>query len=310
MRTIRVLVSLSLCSVLYSFVVPHHPSSVQSVQRQSLRTPVIPLHAQREDDEENIIVFTKDDGPIPISKLQTTLDFKRFFFFNAVALIIAFGANFMQITSFLMSNTQPEFFRAQRIDQLYSIGGFNRCYDVEDQYEFIYPDSWVKDRYIILADARDRELPMDIRNRRAQKLRPDTAFGPPKGDGKENLSVIKNSVLPGFSLAGTLGSPKEAAEKLLRESIAPPDSGKVATLIDAYSTERDGIPQYILEFTVQKGDEFFQHSLSAIAARGTELYTLTFVCPESRWNQLESTAKSVVSSFTFISKGSTPQGFY
>lgn len=275
-------------------------------QRSSLHR----LFAQREDEEENIIVFTKEDGPIPINKQQTSLDFRRFFFFNAIAILIALGANFMQITSLIMSTTQPEFFRAQRIDQLYSIGGFNRCFDVEDQYEFIYPNAWVKDRYIILADARDRELPQELRNRKSQKLRPDTAFGPIKGDGRENLSVIKNSVLPGFSLAGTLGSPKDAAEKLLRESIAPPESGKTATLIDAYSSERNGIPYYIFEFTVQKGDEFYQHSLSAIASRGTELYTLTFVCPEKRWKELQSTANTVVASFTLISKGNTPQGFY
>ena len=47
-------------------------------------------------------------------------------------------------------------------------------------------------------------------------------------EGRENLSVIRSSVMPGFSLRGTLGEPAEAAERLLRTAIAPPGSGKYA----------------------------------------------------------------------------------
>jgi hypothetical protein len=43
---------------------------------------------------------------------------------------------------------------------------------------------------------------------------------------RENLSVIRSSVLPGFSLRGTLGSPNEAADRLLSSVIAPAASGK------------------------------------------------------------------------------------
>lgn len=45
------------------------------------------------------------------------------------------------------------------------------------------------------------------------------------GDGLENVSVVKSQVMEGFSLRGTLGGPREAAEKLLSTFIAPPDSG-------------------------------------------------------------------------------------
>ncbi|CAN0484083.1 unnamed protein product, partial [Laminaria digitata] len=48
------------------------------------------------------------------------------------------------------------------------------------------------------------------------------------GDGGENVSVVKSELTGGFSLTGTLGKPKEAAEKLLSTFIAPPQSGKYA----------------------------------------------------------------------------------
>jgi len=47
-------------------------------------------------------------------------------------------------------------------------------------------------------------------------------------EGRENLSVIRSSVMIGFSLHGTLGEPAEAAERLLSSAIAPPGSGKLA----------------------------------------------------------------------------------
>jgi hypothetical protein len=242
-----------------------------------------------DDDESPIFLFSKDDG---------------------LAILIAFGANFMGVTSFIMTNTDPQYFRSLKVDELYSIGGYNRCFDAEDQYQFIYPGSWVKDRYILLADARDREMPVQLRNKRTQKLRPDTAYGPPQGNGKENLSVVKNSVMPGFSLKGTLGAPREAAQKLLDEAIAPPGSEKIATLIDAYEVDKNGTPVYIFEFTVKKGEGLNQHSVTAIASRGTELYTLTFVSPQDRWELNENIAKTVAASFEFTGSNAAPAGFY
>ena len=46
------------------------------------------------------------------------------------------------------------------------------------------------------------------------------------GDGGENVSVVKSELMGGFSLTGTLGEPKQAAEKLLSTFIAPPESGE------------------------------------------------------------------------------------
>ena len=46
------------------------------------------------------------------------------------------------------------------------------------------------------------------------------AFGPPGTSAEENLSVVSGPLRPGSSLIGTLGTPEQAAEKLLNERIA------------------------------------------------------------------------------------------
>ena len=43
--------------------------------------------------------------------------------------------------------------------------------------------------------------------------------------------MVKSELMGGFSLAGTLGKPKEAAEKLLSTFIAPPESGGYCSLL-------------------------------------------------------------------------------
>ena len=131
------------------------------------------------------------------------------------------------------------------------------------------------------------------------------AFGPMNTDGRDNVSVIKSLVMPGFSLKGTLGEPKEAAERLLANVIAPPASGKTATLMDAYAQDRDGQPSYVFEYTVQKGDFFFQHSVSVIMSRGNCLFTLTAVAPEDKWATQEKVVKTIANSFRLRDKDMT-----
>ena len=286
--------------------------------------------AESKEEERVTVYFSREDEPTTSSARlrNSNSSTQRFLLFNLLALVLATGANFLNLTSFLMSSTSPSFFRSLGLDQLYAINGYMRSVDLEDEYSFLYPSSWVKDRYIVLAEARERETPRLLR--RGDRglgglgVRPDTAFGPMRGNGRENLSVVKSSVMPGFSLEGTLGSPRAAAEKLLNEAIAPAGSGKIATLLDAYEyspEEEEGksgsslSPLYIFEYTVQREGAgeggFFQHSLSAIASRGTELYTLTFMSPESSWDEKrKEEANTVVRSFQLTSRTATPSGFY
>ena len=90
-------------------------------------------------------------------------------------------------------------------------------------------------------------------------------------------------------------------------------------LIDAFAETREGVPSYTFEYTIQKDGTtnsegvrkggFFQHSISVVMSRGTELFTLTGVAPESKWLEQQKDIKTIAKSFkiagTFI-----PEGFY
>lgn len=267
------------------------------------------------DEEESMLLFPSDKRDSDIVSNQAIFfankdddviqrkgfSLRRFVFFNALAVVLALGANFVGITSLLLTQTQPEVFRSAGLDELYPIGGLSKYVDREDAYSFVYPYNWVKDRYLILAEARNRELPLQLRDRKTRLL-PDAAFGPPNGKGLDNVSVVKNRLMPGFTLKGTLGEPRVAAERLLSESIAPAQSGKTASLIDAFEVQGENgrSATYVFEFTVQKGEDFFQHSIAAVASRGEELFTLTYVSPERSWTSVEPVAKEVARSFTVL----------
>lgn len=241
--------------------------------------------------------FLGEEGEFVSDVKRAGIDVRRFISFNLLALALALGANFVGVTSTLMSNTNPEFFRSLKLDQLYQINGLFR--HVDDDVEFLYPQNWLADQTVTLANARERELPLALRERQQAtfRVRPNAAYGPMGSDGRDNVSVIKSSVMEGFSLKGTLGAPREAAERLLANVIAAPGSGKTATLLDAYADVRDGQPAYVFEYTIQKGDNFYQHSVSVIMSRDNTLYTLTAVSPESKWAAQEETVKKIAQSF-------------
>jgi PsbP len=276
------------------------------------------------DDVDMKTFFVGNEGEFARDLGRLKIDLPRFVAYNLLAVALAFGSNFLGVTSAVMSATNPEYFRSARFDQLYSVGGFRRHVDVEDKYEYIFPENWLFDRSIMLADARERDMPKTLRDRKQAAVRPDSAYGPDQGngqpgDGRENLSVIKSNVMPGFTLERTLGEPKEAAERLLQNVIAPPGSGKKYELINAYADNYDGSPAYIFEYTVQKEASvsstnvprggFYQHSISVIMSRGTELFTLTGVAPESKWEDQKQTIKRITESFR-IASPTVPEGFY
>ena len=225
----------------------------------------------------------------------------RFISYNLLALVLALGANFLGVTSTIMSNTNPEYFRSLQLDQLYAIGGYRRYSSPEQKYSFIYPSSWEQDRAVLAQKLRLRELPASLQ-KPVGNTGPDVALGPSKGSiprsNRNNVSVIKSKVLPGFSLKKTLGEPQEAAEFLLKNSIAPPTSGKTYSLLNAHSKGEE----YIFEYIVQKVDAygkpvFNQHSISVIANRGTDLYTCTVVAPEQDWVSRADAATVIAESF-------------
>jgi len=150
---------------------------------------------------------------------------------------------------------------------------------------------------VLLNNVRTRELPEDLKSRRATRPGPDSAFGPAASDGRVNLSVVKSALMPGFTLRGTLGSPDNAAAVLLSTAISPPGSGKETKLISAAEDIRNGMPAYVFEYTVRKGSTFYQHAISVIISRNDELITFTAVAPEQRWDEYSGILLKSASSF-------------
>ena len=97
-------------------------------------------------------------------------------------------------------------------------------------------------------------------------------------------------------------------------------------LLSASEDLRDGIPVYIFEYTVDsnpppssspspppsssKSREIHQHTISVVASRGTELYTLTVTAPIFLWDSEQSVLRTVTNSFSLSTGVDLPRGFY
>jgi len=232
---------------------------------------------------------------------------RRLFLNTALAGAVAIGGNLFGVTSGLLS-ISPKVAADLKLDSIYPVGGFKRWVDKEDGYEFIYPQDWLQDQAVAFSQqtAGVKQLgpqPIEVTiAKRQQKpsLKPDVAFGPPGGDFKENVSVIKSSLMPGFSLKGTLGNPKDAAVKLLSTSIAPEGSGKEWTLLDAFEEERNGRLVYQFEYLI-KTPRFFLHNIGVITTdTGEDLYTLIVLTPQEKWEQKRNQLMTVAQSFQLL----------
>ena len=174
-----------------------------------------------------------------------------------IPLLVGPATNLWGSGSLLLS-LAPEAARKQRLDTFYPVSnrkgypydkgyldysaGSTRYYDEDGRYEFRYPASYVRDRAVYLrnVDAAYQRRMMATTglpgSSTAKPRGPEVAFGPADGTGTrdENLSVVVAAIDRGFTLRGVLGSPTEAAERLLRETIgrqacACPPSTNLAT---------------------------------------------------------------------------------
>ena len=156
-----------MASIVQGFVI-HHGGKTKLSSYAPLRRKLSCSNNGKEEPDMKTY-FLGNDGELRSDMKKVGIDIKRFISFNLLAFFLALGANFVGITSHLMTNTNPEFFRSLKLDQLYNISGFFRFVETGDGFEFLYPDSWVADQTVTLANARERELPMAIRERQAAK---------------------------------------------------------------------------------------------------------------------------------------------
>lgn len=241
------------------------------------------------------------DGKLPLFAPSV---FRRRFVVGTIAgSLIALGADFLGSTSAILS-LNPDFFRGFRADVLYPIGGYKRCLETSKGFEFIFPKEWVGDQTLLYRAAqrgeweRSLDLPA-LRQQTSRKPRPTepvVAFGPPGTLGELNVSVIVAPVADGFTLE-KLGDPTEAGGVILKRSIAPEGSNKVATLLEA-AARRDekGAVYYTLEYTVQ-GPAFFRHNVAVYAVSAGQLFTLNAQAPQSLWATVQDQFRVISGSF-------------
>ncbi|KAF9681576.1 hypothetical protein SADUNF_Sadunf05G0016000 [Salix dunnii] len=226
------------------------------------------------------------------------------------ASLVAVGANFGGITSFLLG-LSPESGRNVKLDVLYPIGGYSRCIETNEGFEFIYPATWVGDQRLLYRAAEKTEYersldPPPLNNgksvdrRRKNVNEPVVAFGPPGSSGELNVSVIVSQVPPDFSIEA-FGGPKEVGEAVVR-TITGSRLDVKGTLTES-SLREDSLMKvnyYKLEFRVES-PAFRRHNLAVCCARGGRLYTLNAQAPESAWPNVKTDFYRIADSFGIIS---------
>lgn len=224
------------------------------------------------------------------------------------ASLVALGADFGGITSFLLG-LWPETGRGLKLDVLYPIGGYSRCADTNEGFEFIYPAKWVGDQRLLYRAVEKSELERSLdpppinNNRRPRSIsEPVVAFGPPGTSGELNVSVIVSQVPQDFSIEA-FGDPKEVGEAVVRtitgSSRRPDVEG---TLIESTLREDPvkNVKYYELEFRV-KSPSFERHNIAVCCSRGGRLFTLNAQAPESAWPEVKSDFRIMADSFSLTS---------
>lgn len=222
------------------------------------------------------------------------------------ASVLAIGANFGGITSFVLG-LSPAIGRNLKLDFVYPIGGYSRCIEPDEGFEFIYPAKWVGDQRLlyIAAEKTEREISLDPPpagdRRRKNVNEPVVAFGPPGSTGELNVSVIVSPVSPNFSIEA-FGGPKEVGEAIVRTVTGSGQRTDVkGTLLESNLREdvKRNIKYYELEFRVES-PSFRRHNVAVCCARGGRLYTLNAQAPESAWSEVKPEFYTIANSFNLV----------
>jgi len=241
-----------------------------------------------------------------------------------IPLLVGPATNLWGSGSLLLS-LAPEAARKQRLDTFYPVSnrkgypydkgyldystGSTRYYDEDGRYEFRYPASYVRDRAVYLrnVDAAYQRRMMATTglpgSSTAKPRGPEVAFGPADGTGTrdENLSVVVAAIDRGFTLRGVLGSPTEAAERLLRETIGRQAVVEQTTLLGASerTSASSGKPLYQFEYRVDyvNAQQPPSYTVCVVGASRDTLYTFASRVPEKVWKENAEQLREAASSF-------------
>ncbi|CAI9102182.1 OLC1v1000409C1 [Oldenlandia corymbosa var. corymbosa] len=287
------------------------PSSKSNFRNRTIIYPIICMTQQQSssnDDgpsEEKFRQQSTGVAPPPAAQfapLASTFQ-RRLLTGVASSSLVALGANFAGITSFLLG-LAPEAARSLKLDVLYPIQGFSRCkYEEYQGFEFIYPANWVGDQTLLYRAASKLErylggsTPTSRNNPRRNINEPVVAFGPPGSSGELNVSVIVSPVPTDFSIEA-FGGPKEVGEALIKTITGKRPNVK-GTLVQSSSREdsKKNVKYYSLEFQVES-PTFQRHNVAVFCATGGRLFTLNAQAPESLWPNIKSDMYRIADSFT------------
>ncbi|KAL5712961.1 PsbP domain-containing protein 7 [Ranunculus cassubicifolius] len=233
---------------------------------------------------------------------------RRFVTGVGTASVVALGANFLGITSFLLGFS-PDTGRNLKLDVLYSVNGYSRCIDTNEGFEFIYPSNWVRDQTVFYRAVGKAELqrsldppPLNGIPRRQNFNEPVIAFGPPGSNGELNISVIVSPVSLDFSIEA-FGGPREVGEAIVRKITGSGKRPDVKGNLIESSLRTDtskNLNYYKLEFTVET-PTFRRHNVAICCVRSGRLFTLNAQAPESAWPAVKKDFCNVADSFVLTS---------
>ncbi|KAK9291308.1 hypothetical protein L1049_019253 [Liquidambar formosana] len=237
---------------------------------------------------------------------------RRFLVGVGSASLVAVGANFAGITSFLLGFS-PETGRNLKLDVLYPIGGYSRCIETNEGFEFIYPASWVGDQTLLYRAVGKAESERSLDppplndaksgSRRGRNINePVVAFGPPGSSGELNVSVIVAPVPTDFSIEA-FGGPKEVGEAVVRTVTGSGRRPDVKGTLIKSTLREDSLRNfkyYELEFRVES-PSFQRHNIAVCCARRGRLFTLNAQAPESAWPEVKSDFYKIADSFALTS---------
>jgi photosystem II oxygen-evolving enhancer protein 2 len=158
-----------------------------------------------------------------------------------------------------------------------ALGGLKPYVDTKDGYQFLYPNGWIELKV-------DRKSGLDVVFR---DLIEQT----------ENVSMVINP-LPQSKTLAELGTPSEVGYKLSKVALAPPDSGRVAELVNAEAGQKGDKTYYLLEYAVKLANGQERHNLASVGISRGKLFTLNISATEKRWSKVKSQFEEVVKSLT------------